>query len=127
MGILVNPGHPLFRQFPTDMHSDWQWSSLIESSQSVILDETPDHYRPIVQVVDSFARNHKLGNVFEAKVGPGRLLVCTLHLNQKEHEKQTPEQRQFLNAIYAYAASDTFAPAQELSLNVLDRILATSA
>jgi len=127
MGILVNPGHPLFRQFPTDMHSDWQWSSLIESSQSVILDETPDHYRPIVQVVDSFARNHKLGNVFEAKVGPGRLLVCTLHLNQKEHEKQTPEQRQFLNALYAYAASDTFAPAQELSLNVLDRILATSA
>jgi hypothetical protein len=61
MGILVNPGHPLFRQFPTDMHSDWQWDSLIESSQSVILNETPSNYRPIVQVVDNFARNHKLG------------------------------------------------------------------
>jgi hypothetical protein len=127
MGILVNPGHPLFRQFPTGMHSDWQWSSLIDSSQSVILDETPLNYRPIVQVVDNFARNHKLGNVFEAKVGAGRLLVCTLHLNQQEHDKQTPEQRQFLNALHAYAASDTFASAQELSLNTLDGILGTSA
>ena len=127
MGILVNPGHPLFWKFPTDMHSDWQWNSLIESSQSVILNETPVNYRPIVQVVDNFARNHKLGNVFEARVGTGRLLVCTLCLNQQEHDKQTPEQRQFLSGLYAYAASDTFAPTQELGLDVLDRILATSA
>jgi len=127
MGILVNPGHPLFRQFPTDMHSDWQWDSLIEGSQSVILNETPANYRPIVQVVDNFARNHKLGNVFEARVGTGRLLVCTLDLNQQEGEKQTPEQRQFLHALYAYAASDTFAPAQELGLDALDKILASNA
>jgi len=127
MGILVNPGHPLFNQFPTDMHSDWQWSSLIEGSQSVILDQTPMNYRPIVQVVDNFARNHKLGNVFETKVGQGRLLVCTLHLNRLEHDKQTPEQRQFLSALHAYAASDTFAPAQELSLTALDSILAAGA
>jgi len=91
MGILVNPGHPLFRQFPTDMHSDWQWGSLIDGSRSVILDETPADYRPLVQVVDNFARNHKLGNVFEAKVGTGSLLVCTLGLNQQEREKQTSE------------------------------------
>ena len=126
MGILVNPGHPLFGRFPTDMHSDWQWDSLIENSQSVILNETPASYRPIVQVVDNFARNHKLGNVFEAKVGTGKLLVCTLCLIQEQH-KQTPEQRQFLNALYAYAASDTFAPTQELGLDALDRILASGA
>ena len=127
MGILVNPGHPLFGQFPTDMHSDWQWSSLIDDSQSVILDETPEAYRPIVQVVDNFARNHKLGNVFEAKVGAGKLLVCTLHLSHQEHDKQTPEQRQFLSALYAYAGSDTFAPAQELSVKALDGILGSGA
>jgi hypothetical protein len=77
--------------------------------------------------VDNFARNHKLGNVFEARVGRGSLLVCTLRLNQQEHDKQTPEQRQFLNALYAYAASDAFAPAQELGLDVLGRILAAGA
>jgi len=127
MGILVNPGHPLFWQFPTDMHSDWQWNSLIEGSQSVILDETPANFRPIVQVVDNFARNHKLGNVFEARVGTGRLLVCTLDLNRQEREKQTPEQRQFLKSLDAYAASDSFAPVQELGLDALDRILGTGA
>ena len=27
----------------------------------MILDDTPAEFRPIVQVIDNFARNHKLG------------------------------------------------------------------
>ena len=123
MGILVNPDHPLFSKFPTDLYSNWQWDSLIEGSQSVILDQSPPAYRPLVQVIDNFARNHRLGTVFEARAGEGRLLVCTLHLNQDKESAQTVEQRQFLRSIYAYAASETFAPKQELSVEVLDKIL----
>ena len=48
----------------------------------------------MVQVIDNFARNHKLGNVFEARVGDGRLLVCTIDLF--EHLEQRPAARQFL-------------------------------
>ena len=127
MGILVNPDHPLFARFPTDFYSNWQWRSLIDGSRSVILDETPLTYRPLVQVIDNFARNHRLGTVFEARVGPGRLLVCTLHLNQDEPDMQTPEQRQFLHSLYSYASSDTFAPRQELSVAVLDRLIGGDA
>ena len=122
MGILVNPDHPLFAQFPTDFYSDWQWHSLIEGSRSVILDETPLAYRPLVQVIDNFERNHRLGTVFDARVGTGRLLVCTLLLNQDEPDKQTPEQRQFLHSLYSYASSATFAPEQELTGTVLDHL-----
>jgi hypothetical protein len=123
MGILVNPDHPLFSKFPTDLHSNWQWHSLIENSHTVILNDTPITYRPLVQVIDNFARNNRLGTVFEARVGTGKLLVCTLNLNQQNLKQQTPEQQQFLYSLYAYASSETFAPLQELSWNTLDRIL----
>ena len=45
-----------------------------------MLDDTPADYRPTVQVIDNFARNHKLGVVFEGRVGKGQLLVCGFDL-----------------------------------------------
>ena len=127
MGILVNPDHPLFTGFPTDLHSNWQWRSLIEGSRSVILDETPLIYRPLVQVIDNFARNHRLGTVFEARVGAGRLLVCTLHLSENDPDKQNPEQRQFLHSLYDYASSAMFSPEEQLSVSILDRLFDTKS
>ena len=32
-GILVNPKHPLFRQFPTEYHSNLQWWELLNHAQ----------------------------------------------------------------------------------------------
>jgi hypothetical protein len=123
MGLLVNPDHPLFDEFPTDIYSNWQWYSLIEGSQSIILDSCPSTYRPLVQVIDNLARNHRLGTVFEATVGNGRLMVCTLNLNREAPEKQTPEQRSFMASISAYVSSPLFAPKQQLDARTLDGIL----
>jgi hypothetical protein len=127
MGILVNPDHPVFADFPTDLYSNWQWYSLIEGSQSVILDSCPLSYRPLVQVVDNFARNHRLGTVFEAKVSSGKLMVCTLNLNRDAPDKQTPEQRSFMASLTTYLSSAMFAPKQELSSQVLDGVLTPTA
>jgi hypothetical protein len=124
MGILVNPDHPVFSSFPTDQYSNWQWRSLIEGSQSVILDSCPLSYRPLVQVVDNFARNHRLGSVFEAKVGRGSLMVCTVNLERANPTKQTIEQRNFLYSLSDYVASEMFAPEQQLSTETLDALLA---
>ncbi|HWH69603.1 MAG TPA: hypothetical protein VNT26_09475, partial [Candidatus Sulfotelmatobacter sp.] len=79
-GILCDPRHPALAQFPTEFYSNWQWWDLLNNSRTLILDDTPATFRPIVQVVDNFARNHKLGNLFEARVGAGKLLVCTMDL-----------------------------------------------
>jgi len=76
-------------------------------------------WRRIFQIAKSYGLNDKLGNVFETKVGNGRLLVCTLNLGSGK----TPEAAQFLKSLYAYAASDAFAPAQELDGSVLNKIL----
>jgi hypothetical protein len=123
MGILTNPDHPVFSKFPTDIYSNWQWYHLIEGSSSLILDRCPPALRPLVQVIDNFSRNHRLGSVFEAKVGNGRLFVCTLNLEQESPEKQTPEQKAMLTSIAAYIGSPMFAPTTELSPRLLNEML----
>lgn len=119
MGILCNPEHPVFSQFPTDFYSNWQWWNLIQGSTTMILNDTPDEFRPIIQVIDNFARNYKLGNLIEAKVGKGSLLVCTLNLRNKN----LPEVSSFINNLYRYAESDSFKPEKELDLNIINRLL----
>jgi F5/8 type C domain len=123
MGILCDPRHAALAKFPTEFYSNWQWHDLLQNSRSLILDDTPAEFRPIVQVIDNFARNHKLGNLFEAKVGRGRLLVCAIDLPWLA-EKQ-PAAAQLLRSLFGYVGSDAFAPQQELPLALLDKLLAS--
>ena len=122
MGILCDPRHPALAQFPTENFTNWQWWDLLQNSCSMVLDETPADYRPIVQVIDNFARNHKLGNLFEARVGQGRLLACTINL--VDNLDQRPAARQLLSSLTAYLASDKFRPSHELTLATLDKLFA---
>ena len=107
LGILTEPEHPLFSLFPTEMHTNWQWFSVIKASSPMILDNLPEHYRPIVQVIDNIERNHRLGLVFEFAVGKGRLLVCMADL---EKAAERPEGRQFYLSMLHYMQSDAFQP-----------------
>jgi hypothetical protein len=122
MSILCDPTQPLFAQFPTEFYSNWQWWDLLQGSRTLNLNDTPQDFRPTVQVIDNFARNNKLASVFEARVGPGKLLVCLLNL--AGNPKQQPAQTQFLRSLHGYLASDRFQPSQELTLPVLDKVFA---
>ncbi len=122
MSILCDPRHPLFAQFPTEFYSDWQWYDLQPNSRSLILDDTPAAFRPLVQVIDNFARNHKLGSVFEARVGKGKLLVCAIELAPNRPKR--PATQQFARSLFAYLASPNFKPQAELPFATLDRLFA---
>lgn len=111
LGLLTNADHSLFRDFPTDSHTNWQWYSIIKASNPLILDKTSQAYRPVVQVIDNLERNHKLGMVFEFKVGKGKLLVCMSQLNLIMDK---PEARQFYNSIVNYMNTADFNPAQDI-------------
>jgi len=124
-GILCNPRHPALAQFPTDLHSNWQWWELLNNSRTLILDDTPAEFRPIVEVVDNFARNHKLGNLFEAQVGGGKMLVCTIDLPGLAG--RYPAASQLLKSLYAYAGSSSFRPAQRLEDATLDRLFVSKS
>ncbi len=122
MGILCDPKHPALADFPTDFYSNWQWYELLDHSRSMILDDTPADFRPIVQVIDNFARNHKLGVIFEARVGTGRLLVCGVDLPGMVTKQ--PAARQLLASLQRYAGSAAFQPRSELPVVTLDKLFA---
>jgi hypothetical protein len=119
MGLLCDPRHPLLARFPTESYSDWQWFSLMQHARVFVLDDTLANYRPLVQVIDNFARNHKLGVVFEGCVGAGQLLVCGFTLADSPKDAAA---RQFLASLYHYAGSPAFHPSQELALGLLDNL-----
>jgi hypothetical protein len=123
MGILCDPKQPLLARFPTEFHSNWQWHDLMQHSRLFILDETPAACRPLVEVIDNFARNHKLGLVFEGRAGGGQLLVCGLDLL---HTAKDPAARQMLASLYAYAASADFNPDQVLDAALLERLFSST-
>jgi hypothetical protein len=116
LGILTDPHHPIFDSWPTDFHTNWQWFSIIKASNSLILDDMPDGYLPIVQVVDNMERNNKLGLIFEFKVGNGKLLVCMSRLDELMNQ---PEAVQLYRSMISYMNSDSFDPEYELTVPAL--------
>ena len=121
LGILTNPQHPLFAEFPTEEHTNWQWWPVITWSHPFILDNF-SNYRPIVQVIDNIERNHKLGLVFELAVGKGKLLVC---MSDLERAKAYPEGRQFYHSLLSYMQSADFQPQHQISYRDLMLLLTT--
>jgi len=119
MGILTDPGHPVFRAFPTDFHTNWQWFPIIKASRPLILDKTAADYRPIVQVIDNPERNHKLGLIFECKVGEGKLLVCMSRLNDIP---DSPEAYHLFASIVSYMESESFNPDHEFGEDLLTEL-----
>lgn len=116
MSILTDPEIPLFNDFPTEFHSNWQWWAIVKKSRPFILDNAPNGYRPLVQVVDNIERNHKLGLIFEFAVGKGKLLVC---MSDLKNIPDKPEARQLYSSILKYMSSDKFNPDQKLKTEEL--------
>lgn len=124
LGILTYPHHPLFADFPTDEHTNWQWFTIIKASHPLILDRLPKGYKPIVQVIDNIERNHKLGLIFEFKVGKGRLLVCMSNLRrQLDHSESSA----LFNSILCYMQSANFSPETVISKDELKMLFYNTA
>ena len=121
LGILTNPEHPIFKGFPTEMHTNWQWFPVIKESHPLVLDNFAKDYRPIVQVIDNIERNHKLGLVMEWKVGAGKLLVCMSDLVKAA---KYPEGKAFYQSVIDYMRSADFNPSAEITVDELKKKLA---
>lgn len=121
LGILTNPEHPIFKGFPTEMHTNWQWFPVIKESHPLVLDNFAKDYRPVVQVIDNIERNHKLGLVMEWKVGAGKLLVC---MSDLEKAAKYPEGKAFYQSVIDYMRSADFNPSAEITVDDLKKKLA---
>lgn len=120
LGILTNPEHPIFKGFPTEMHTNWQWFPVIKESHPLVLDNFAKDYRPVVQVIDNIERNHKLGLVMEWKVGAGKLLVC---MSDLEKAAKYPEGKAFYQSVIDYMRSADFNPQVKMTASDLLKTL----
>ena len=107
-GILVNPYHPVFADFPTDYHSNLQWWELVHNAQVMQLTDFPKGFQPLIQSIDTWFINRKLGMLFEAKVLNGKIMVCSADL--KRNLENRPVAQQLYVSIVQYMQSNKFRP-----------------
>ncbi|MDE7299110.1 MAG: hypothetical protein K2N94_09830, partial [Lachnospiraceae bacterium] len=108
MGQLIAEKHPLFRSFPTEFHTNWQWWAMA-GQRAVIL---PERMETIVAELDSYAYLRPMAQLFECRCRNGRLLFSSFGL---QNLQQYPECRALQNSIYTYLASEEFRPAQTVA------------
>ncbi len=117
LGILVDPGNPLFKDFPTEYHSNWQWWDPVSHSQAMILDGFPATLRPLIQPIDTWFENRRLALSFEAKVNGGKLLVCSVDLLNLTKDRLVS--MQLLSSILNYMNSGDFNPEVEVDIDMI--------
>ena len=116
MGLLKEKNHAAFNDFPNNLYTDWQWWDLCIKSKSLIVDGM--EVTPIVRVIDNFVTNHHLTNVFETKVGEGKLVYSSIDLMNNLDER--PVARQLRSSLLQYMESDDFNPSGSVTIEELD-------
>ena len=121
MGILCDPAHPALVDFPTEMHSNWQWWDICKNATTMELDSLKNNMQPIVRIVDNFYKNRNLGLLFEVKAGDGKLLVCSSDLAKNLNTR--PVARQLRYSLLKYMESDKFNPQEEVAFKQIKQVL----
>jgi hypothetical protein len=112
LGLWCDTNHPALAEFPTDFYCDWQWTELLHQTRAMNLDRLLGQLQPFVQAIDDWNRNYKLGLLFECKIGPGRLLACSLDLTSALDSR--PVARQLRHSLLDYMAGPRFQPNVEV-------------
>ena len=107
-GIFVENTHDIFELFPTDYYSDMQWWELVNRAQVMQFTDFPADFQPLVQSIDTWFVSRKIGMLFEANVGKGRLVMTTMDLTRNLDSRIVA--RQMRASILHYMLSDKFSP-----------------
>ena len=116
MGQLIEENHPVFRYFPTEDHTDYQWFPMASSRAAVL--KTP--LRSIVTVMDSCDELRMMSQLFEFRCLNGNVLFSTMGLKER---MEYPEVRALLSGIYEYLGSYDFSPSESMRLEDLRRMV----
>lgn len=119
VGTRVDHKHPVFRNFPTSYYADWQWWDILNYATAMDLTEMRT-LTPVIQSIDTYEINRKLGISFEARVGKGKLFVLCVDPD-KEINKRLAMQ-QLLISVQNYLTSAQFVPSVELKTYELDAL-----
>jgi len=121
VGTFFQAVHPAFAEFPTETFANWQWADLLENSKPMLMAQLPSEMRPMIEPIDDWNKPRKLGSLFEAKVGKGKLLVCSIDIT--ENLEVRPAARQFRQSLLSYMSSDIFNPMVSVELKALEQTI----
>ena len=116
MGQLIDTEHPIFKEFPTDFHTDWQWW-IMASKRAVIL---PHPMKTIITEMDSYAFLRPMAQMIEFRCLKGKVLLSTMELHKSQ---QYPEARALQASIYTYLSGENFEPAEEITEEELSMLV----
>lgn len=117
LGLLIDPKHPAFESFPTEFHSNWQWWDLCRQSESLEIDSVD--VQPLLTVIDNYFKNRRLTNLFEAKVGNGKLIFSSIDL--VSNLDQRIEARQLRYSLLEYMKSSQFNPQKSITMQSIQQ------
>ena len=120
LGILCDSKNPVFDNFVTDNHTNWHWFDLINSSKPLVLNDFSTGLKPLIQVIDDWNENRKIGLLFEGKVGPGKLIMSSIDLEKNIMDR--PVAKQLLCSIIKYMETDEFNPKNEITLKQMETL-----
>jgi len=121
MGILCDPDHVAFKEFPTEFYTNWQWWDVLRPSRVLDLDSMNPRPENVVRMIDSFIGNRCLSVLFEAKIGKGKLLVTSLDLSSDLDNRYAA--RQLRESLESYAASKSFQPKVLIKPAAIDALI----
>jgi hypothetical protein len=113
LGALIDPDHPVYDSFPTGLHTDWQWWDLLRDSVAVDVQHLEADFSMPFRFVDKFNRNALPAALFEARVGQGKLFVCTLDITTNLDER--PAAARLRSSLMEYLGSGRFDPKGDLT------------
>lgn len=119
VGTRIEHQHPVFRDFPTSYYADWQWWDILNYATAVDLTDMRN-LTPVIQSIDTYEVNRKLGISFEANVGKGKLFVLSAD-PEKDIDKR-PAMQQLLRSVRGYVGSGAFTPSVTLQEYELDAL-----
>lgn len=123
VGTLINKKSKAFSGFPTGIYADWQWWDILNNSHAVDLTALRQ-VTPVIQSIDTYEYNRKLGIAFEVNAGKGKLFVLCMDAD-KDMDKR-PASRQLLRSVSRYVGSREFSPQSRASFPELDMIFSSS-
>lgn len=124
VGTLIQNKNGMFHSFPTNNYADWQWWDILNYSTALEMNSIKQ-ITPIIQSIDTYEYNRKLGIAFEAKVSNGNLLVLCVDAENKINER--PATRQLIHSAKEYVGSSTFNPEVQLQTYELDNLFSDTA
>ncbi len=117
-GSFIREFHPVFKDFPTDFYTGIQWWEIINRAQVMEMNNFPADFQPIIQTIDTWFINRKLGMLFEANVDGGKIIVCSADLCSNPENR--PVSRQLYHSIINYMNSGLFHPDHTLDISLIE-------